>query len=106
MRALIALASLAQFAPVLLASADAATRGEPPPQKPKEPDMIDNRRAAQRADFEESTRYADARRDPFNMVTEGDRARWDAERQAKRAAKAARALAIRDAQLARGQRTA
>lgn len=43
---------------------------------------------------------------PRHRITKEDSARWDAERQAKRAARATKLAAIRDAQLARGQRTA
>lgn len=99
MRSLIALASL-YSAGELIGRAPVSAE----PATPKEPDMIDDRRAAQATQLGEFGR----RSQPLarTSVTAEDSARWAAEREAKRAAKAVKLAAIRDAQLARGQRTA
>lgn len=100
MRSLLALAAVAQ-----LAAMDAM--GEPIPlsrQPDPEPEpMVANQRAAQAASLGEFRRLSQPRR---TIVTAEDAARFKADSDARRAAKAAKALAIRDAQLARGQRVA
>lgn len=101
MRALIALAALGNIG----ALTAVAQPLEPPPPAP-EPDMmgLEETRIARTRDLNVKSRIP--MRDARTQIDAETAARWEAARQAKRAAKAARALTIRDAQLARGQRTA
>lgn len=103
MRSILALAAIAQLAAV---AAMAQPIPDPHPQPKPEPDpMMDDieRKGALRMEAALLPKRSFERR---SRITREDLARYQAEDEARRVARAAKRIAIRDAQLARGQRTA
>jgi hypothetical protein len=104
MRSALAIAAIAQLAALASMGEPVADPREQPTPEP-EP-MIDDRFALGALRMEAALRPKRAHRNLNHQPTRDDAERWAAEREAKRAAKAAKALAIRDAQRARGQHVA